>query len=164
MVCSEPDPARALGLLDESQRAAEAAANTFALIAATSVRSSLLTRAGEHQAAAAAFLAVAHEAYRYGRREQQAIGLVGFAGSLAAQRQAEPAAVALGWAESLLGPVDTIAGFSNRLDDWWRSLVRLPEELGDKYASLHGQGAAMTAEEILEYAHDQMNAATDSRT
>jgi predicted ATPase/class 3 adenylate cyclase len=164
MVCSETDPARALDLLDESQRAAEAAANTFALIAATAVRTTLLSRAGEHQAAAAASLAVAREAFRYGRREQQATGLIGLAVSLAAQSQAEPAAVVLGWAESLLGPVDTIVGGFNRDDDPWQALVRLPEDLGDNYASRHAQGAAMTAEEILEYAHDQINDAMVSPT
>jgi predicted ATPase/class 3 adenylate cyclase len=156
MVCADAHPDRALNLLDESQRAAEAAANTFALIVATTVRSTLLSRAGEHQAAAAAFLAVAREAFQYGRREQQATSLVGVAGSLAAQRQGEPAAaVVLGWVESLLGALHEIVGFTHH-DGPWPALLRLPEDLGDDYASLHDQGAAMTAEEILEYAHDQI--------
>ena len=154
LVCTDTDPARALHLLDESQHAAEAAANTFAQITATGVRSQLLSLAGEHQAAAAAFVAVAEEAFRYGRREQQATSLSGVAASLAALGQGEPAAVILGWVESILGSLEAMQS----LNPGWEAgavAARLPEDLGDdRYASLHSQGAAMTAEEILQSAQN----------
>jgi len=155
MLCEEQDPGHALSLLDESQRSGEAAANTFAVITASMVRSRLLARAGDYGTAAAVSLEVAREAFRYGRREQQANALFFVAASLSAQRHHEPAAVVLGWMQSVLGPGDSVANMSLS-DVALGALARLPEHLGDaRYASLYAEGAVMTAEQILEYAHEQ---------
>jgi hypothetical protein len=156
MICGEHEPARALGLLDESQRSAEVAANTFALITVTAIRCNLLSRAGEHRAAATAYIAVAEDAFRYGRREQQANALFGVAASLAALGQAAPATVILGWIESLMGSLDNIIRLSFS-GEAGAAAARLPDDLGhDRYASLHAEGVAMTAEEILEYAREHI--------
>jgi len=164
MVCSERDPDRALSLLDESQRSGEAAANTFALITTSAVRAGLLSQAGDHHAAAAAGLDAARDAFRYSRREQQANALFLISASLAAQRSHEPAAVIRGWVHSVLGSVDSISNVA-LTDDAAEALARLPANLGDeRYITLHAQGGAMSAEEILEYAHHQINRTNASRT
>jgi hypothetical protein len=55
----------------------------------------------------------------------------------------------------VLGPLDPVANF-NLTDDEAEALADLPDTLGDdRYAHLHAEGAAMTAEEILEYAHER---------
>ena len=119
-------------------------------------------RSGEHQAAATAFVAVAEEAFRYGRREQQATSLSGVAASLAALGQGEPAAVILGWVESILGSLEAMLSL-NPGSEAGAVAARLTEDLGDdRYASLHTQGAAMTAEEILQYAHKHATPTTAS--
>jgi predicted ATPase/class 3 adenylate cyclase len=163
MICTAEDPGRALRLLDESQRSGEVAANTFAAIAASGIRSGLLSRAGDHRAAATAGLDVARESFRYGRREQQANFLNFIAAQLAVQGRHEPAAVMQGWAQSVLGPVGLISTL-NLPDEAADAYLRLPEDLGDDYAAPYGRGAAMTAEEILEYAHDQINLTNAPRT
>jgi predicted ATPase/class 3 adenylate cyclase len=146
------DPARALSLLDESQRAAEVTANTFAWIVATNLRNRLLSLAGEHTAAADGYLDGAREALRYGRREQQAAASVGFAASLAAKEENAPAAVVSGWVESMLGHI-FLVGYDPG-SDAGQALRRLPQELGDDYAPLHARGAAMTADEVIRYAEE----------
>jgi hypothetical protein len=105
---ADRDPARALDLLDESLRLADAAANTWAVLGATSVRNSLLIQAGQYEAAAHACLDAARAAFEYGRREPQAISLCGVASSLVAQGNREPAAVLIGWAESIVGRLASI--------------------------------------------------------
>ena len=163
LICAEHDPGRALSLLDESQRSAEAAAKTFAVITASGIRGNLLARAGDYHAAAAANLDVARRAFRYGRREQQSNSIYSAAAFLAVQGHDEPAAVLLGWVQSVTGPVDSITNVS-LTNDVLEALTRLADNLGDDYASLRAQGAAMTAEDVLEYAHDQINGAPASPT
>jgi predicted ATPase len=154
MICAAADPARAISLLDDAEHAGDIAANTFAVITASTVRSGLLSLAGEHRAAAAALLDSARQAFRYGRREQQATSLFGVAAALAVLGYPEPAAVTLGWAQSVLVSHDPLGDF-NLTEDLTAALADLPDTLGDdRYASLRAQGAAMTAEQILEYAHE----------
>jgi predicted ATPase len=153
MVCAEDDPARALELLDESQRSAQAGANTFAFISAAGIRNALLYRSGNYEAAAHAYFDAALQAYDYGRREQQASTMGPLAACLEATGIVEPAAVILGWVLSIARVPDVIGGaifgvFGERV-------TRLA---GDQYATLHARGAAMSAAEILDYAGQHVDA------
>ena len=105
---------------------------------------------------------MAEEAFRYARREQQATTLSGVAASLASLGRGEPAAVILGWVESILGSLEAMLSL-NPGSEAGAVAARLTEELGDdRYASLHSQGAAMTAEAILQFAHEHAARTTAS--
>jgi predicted ATPase len=152
MVDAPTDPARALSLLDESLRSAEAAANTFAAFTAAGIRNALLIQSGQYDAAARAYLDAAQRASVYERLDQQIPMLFQLAACLAAQRRPEPAAVIVGWARSFVGSVPLIAGALYTESNQW--IEDLPEVLGaDRYATLYARGAAMNGTEILDYAH-----------
>ncbi len=152
MVDAPSNPARALDLLDESLRSADAAANTFAAITATGIRNALLIQSGHYEAAARAYLDAAQRALRYGRRDQQMVMLGSLAACLSAQGAHEPAAAIGGWVRSNGGSLD--AASPGPLYARWREWIdQLPGVLGaDRYATLSASGAAMTAAQILDYA------------
>jgi predicted ATPase len=150
MVQAPTDPTRALDLLDESQRSATAAGNTFAAITATGIQNALLVQSGHYEAAARGYLDAAQQAYQYGRQESQGIMLANLAGSLAAQGRLEPAAVLVGWVESVL-PWASAAPASLYFTTLDR-INQLPDVIGAaRSATLHASGAAMSAAEILSY-------------
>jgi predicted ATPase/class 3 adenylate cyclase len=151
MVYAEDDPARALELLDESQRSAEAGANHYAYITAAGIRNALLYRSGNYEAAARAYLDAALQAYDYGRREQEANMLAALAASLEANGIVEPAAVIIGWVLSI-ARIPDVTG-SALFNVFGERLLRLAD---DQYASPHARGAAMSAAEILDYARRQI--------
>jgi tetratricopeptide (TPR) repeat protein len=152
MVDAPNDPDRALELLEESLRSAEAAANTFAAITAAGIRNALLVQSGQYEAAARAYLGEAQRALQYGRRDHQASMLFQLAACLVAQGKPEPAAIIDGWIRSIVGrEYATARGGLYALAN--EAIARLPETLGaDRYATLSAVGAAMTAAQILDHA------------
>jgi predicted ATPase/class 3 adenylate cyclase len=151
LVDAPDDPSRALDLLDDSIRSAEAAANTFAAINSAGIRNALLFQSGQYEAAARACLGEAQRAFQYGRIDRQAPMLGQLAACLAARGTPEPAAVIDGWSHTILGSDAISAGALYTEPFEW--LAQLPEVLGaDRYATLRTSGAAMTAAQILDYA------------
>ena len=160
MVDAPVDPARALDLLDDSLRFAEAAANTFAAITAAGIRNALLIQSGQYEAAARAYLDAAQRAFQYGRRDQQIPMLIMLASCLAAQRSAEPAAVIDGWVRSIVGSGALTPGALYIEPRQW--IDQLPEALGtDRCATLRASGAAMTVAQILDYAQQHVSPPDD---
>jgi predicted ATPase len=156
LTLSEDDRPRALQLLDECQQSAESVANTFAVGVARSVRSTLLSRAGEYEAAAWAFLDGAQRMSRDGRRDQLAVHLFALAGCLAAQGVNESAATLRGYTEALLGPGDPLANINFALEAR-QALAALAAELGPgSFHALKAQGALMSDEEALRYAESHL--------
>jgi hypothetical protein len=154
MINADSDLDRAVTLVEESQRCAELAANPYALMVSTGIRTSLLFRAGHYADAASGYVEFAREARRYGRYEQQGVSLMGLTISLAALGNYEPGAVLTGWAETSL--VDMHAGISNWGTEAHQFFQTIAASLdADRYAELRAQGAAMSAEEILAYAEQQ---------
>jgi predicted ATPase len=152
MVQAPTDPTRALDLLDESQRSAIAAGNTFAAITAVGIQNAVLVQSGHYEAAARGFLDAALQAYQYGRRETQGVMLGNLAGSLAARGQPEPGAVLMGWVETVLPAVASATAPASLYADLLERIKQLPDVLGsDRYATLSASGAAMSAAEILSY-------------
>jgi hypothetical protein len=162
------DPERAAALFEDALRYADAAANDYAYMVALGARSSLLSRAGAHLEAARAFADSAHRAFIYGDRPQQATQIWHVAGSLAATGQSEPAAVLMGWAESVLAASEHNAGegagpgglfsFGLLSTEAISALAELPAKLGDEgYASLAATGAAMSDDEALRYANEHLS-------
>jgi hypothetical protein len=160
----EDDGPRALQLLDESRQSAESASNDYAALVASSIRSALLSRAGDYEAAARVFLDLARRSSRAGRREQLAVQLLGVAGCLAAQGRTEPAATLWGYSEVLLGTHDPL-GYLNFARETLQALADLPTDLGSgPCASLKERGASMSDDEALLYAEDLMTRLGPSET
>jgi hypothetical protein len=153
---SEDDRQRALQLLEESRRSAELAANAFAVDIGSAVRNSLLSRAGDFEAAAWAFLDVAQRSSRDGRRDTLAVQLFNVAGCLAARDLTEPAVTLWGYTEALLGPQDPFANV-NLAGEAQQALTRLSAELGPGlFDSLKAHGSLMGDDEALRYAEGQV--------
>jgi hypothetical protein len=160
----EDDPQRALQLVDESRQSAESAANDYAVSMASGVRSSLLGRAGDYEAAAWAFLDVAQRVSRDGRRDQLGVQLFLVAGCLAARGLTEPAATLWGYTETLLGPQDPYTNL-NLTREAQQALAGLSAELGPgPLASLRAQGSLMSDEEALRYAESHLTRLARSKT
>jgi predicted ATPase/class 3 adenylate cyclase len=158
------DPQRALRLLEESRQSAEAAANDYAALIASSIRSSLLSIAGDNEAAAWAFLELAHRASRDGHRDQLAFHTYVVAGCLAAQGRTEPAATLWGYSEALLGTRDPVA-YLNFAIEVQQALTGLSAELGPlRFTSLKAQGALMSDEDALRYAESHLTPLGRSKT
>jgi predicted ATPase/class 3 adenylate cyclase len=162
------DPERAAALFEDALRYADAAANDYAYMIALGARSSLLSRAGVHLEAARAFADSARRAFIYGDRPQQATQIWHVAGSLAATGKSEPAAVLMGWAESVLAASEHNAGegvgpggvvnFGLLSTAAISALAELPATLGDEgYASLSATGASMSDDEVLRYANEHLS-------
>jgi predicted ATPase/class 3 adenylate cyclase len=161
---SEDDRQRALQLLDESRQQAESAANDYASNVAGAVRSFVLSRAGDFEAAAWAFLDVGRRAARDGRRDTLAVQLFMVAGCLAAEGFIEPAATLWGYTEALLGPQDPFAVL-NLADEAKQALAHLSAELGpDPLGSLKAKGGLMSDDEALRYAESQLMRLGPSKT
>jgi hypothetical protein len=161
------DPERAAALFEDALRHADAASNDYAYMVAVGARSSLLSRAGAHLEAARAFAESARRAFIYGDRPQQATQIWHVAGSLAASGHSEPAAVLMGWADFVLAASKDNAGqgvgpgglvnFGLLSAAAISALAELPAKLGDEqYSSLAATGAAMSDDEALHYANEQV--------
>jgi hypothetical protein len=160
----EDDRQRALQLLDESRQSAEAAANDYAALIASGIRSSLLSMAGDDEAAAWAFLELAQRASRGGFRDQLAFQLFDVAGCLAARGLTEPAATLWGYSEALLGPLDPSTNLNISLQAQ-QALNGLSAQLrSGLFDSLKTQGSLMSDEEALRYAEDHVTRLGRSNT
>ena len=151
------DPSRALERIDESQRNAAEAGNTFATLIGEGVRNGLLIQSGKYEAAARGYLEAAQRAFQYGRRDHIGPMVFMLAACLIASRTPEPGAVIAGWIDSLIGTAEPLP-VSDLYAEPGKWIAQLPETLGaERYAALHASGAAMTAEEILEFARAQVD-------
>jgi hypothetical protein len=156
MVDAPFDPAGALDLLEQSQRAAAAAANTFAAFVGSGIRNAILLQSGQYEAAAHGYLDAAQHACQYGRLDHMTPHLAMLAACLVAQGTPEPAAVIEGWIQSIIGdalPLSPGALYDAPIE--W--MAQLPETLGpERYTTLKTTGAAMNAAQILNYAQQQV--------
>ena len=161
---SEDDRQRALELLDESRQLAELAANTYAVDIGSAIRSFLLSRAGDFEAAAWAFLDVAQRSSRDGRRDTPAVQLFIVAGCLAARGLAESAATLWGYTEAVLGPQDPFANI-NLAREAQQALAGLSALLGPGlFDSLKTQGSFMSHDEALRYAETNISRLSQFKT
>jgi hypothetical protein len=160
----EDDRQRALQLLEESRQAADAAANDYAALIASGIRSSLLSIAGDNEAAAWAFLELAQRASRDGHRDQLAFQLFVVAGCLAAQGRTEPAATLWGYSEALLGPLDPSTNLSFSLEAQQALTGPSVQLRSGLFHSLKAQGALMSDEEALQYAEGNLMRLRRSKT
>jgi hypothetical protein len=157
LTLSNEDQERAVRLLDESRKAAEDAANNYALIVADGVRSSLLSQAGEYEAAARAFFEGAQRALRDGRREQHAFHLSCVVGCFAARGLTEPAATLWGYVDAAVGTAHDPMANLNIPRQAKDALAHLPEQLGhDRFAQLKAEGSMMNDQEASKFAEDSI--------
>ncbi len=149
---ADSDPARAGQLLDQSFRSATAAENAYAATVAMGVSSAFASKQGDHEAAAGIRYQAAERSFHDGHIDHQAVQLFCVAAELAALGSAEPAAVLIGWVETII-PGQAESWKTQVGEDAAAALTSLPGELGsERYESLLSMGRGIGEIEIIRYA------------
>jgi hypothetical protein len=93
--------------------------------------------------------------FTYGHRPQQATNIFSLAGCLAVTGRIDPAAVLVGWAESIytLYAAQALLTLSA---DAAAAISALLRPCDSQYVALKARGAAMSDEEVLRYAEEQL--------
>jgi hypothetical protein len=168
----ERDTARAATFLEDALQQAEEAGNDLAFLVAVAARGWLRSSAGDHVGAARDTLASVRRAFVYGHRQLMAANLWLVAASLASMDLPEPAAVLMGWVESVLaagqeggqgiGPGGVLNW--NLPADGVARLDALAATLGaERYAALTRAGSEMSDEDVLRLAVEHIDAAHQAR-
>ena len=116
------------------------------------VSSALASKQGDHVAAAGIRYMAAERSIHDGHIDHQAVQLFCVAAELAALGSAEPAAVLIGWAETII-PIQAENWKTQVGEDAATAVTSLPGQLGaERYESLLTIGRGMSETEIIRYA------------